>query len=46
MGVNQILLVRVQSLQKRRGEAAGGSESGAGGNIGHACDFQISSADV
>src|SRR5947209_14930529 len=39
--VDQVLLVRVQSLQKCGGEAAAGAKSSAGGNVGHARDFQM-----
>ena len=38
---NEILIQRVQGAQQGDGEAAGGAEPGAGGNVGHADDFQV-----
>ncbi len=46
VGMDQVLLERVECLQQGRREAAGGAQPGAGRHVGHAGDFQMRGADA
>ena len=43
---DDVLLMRVQRAQQRRGEAAGGAEPGSGRNVGHAGDLEPLAGDI